>query len=149
MVEPVVAVVMEVHEPDAGRDKENGENPIVPAEVLMVNDVEDNPSPPPHEYYAQNDVEAIHHLLEQSLESSAHRRRSVTLQLTDQSVVSHPFYRFCFDLSNALARHTEFAPDLFERVRDAVIEPEAHAEDLLLARRKVVDDGDYLLAEHP
>ena len=45
VVEAVVAVVVQVHEPDADRDQTNGEENVISAEPAVVNDIEDDPGP--------------------------------------------------------------------------------------------------------
>src|SRR5580693_7057296 len=42
--------------------------------------------------------------------------------------------RLGFDLANALPRHREVLADLFERMLAAVLQTEAHLDDLLFAR---------------
>src|SRR5512133_1812535 len=49
--------------------------------------------------------------------------------------------RLRLDLADALARHLEVLPDLLERVVALLADAEAHAEDLLLARR---EGGEHL-----
>src|SRR5262252_5408367 len=47
--------------------------------------------------------------------------------------------RLCLDLADALARHAEDLADLLEGMIAGAADPEAHAQDALLARRQPVE----------
>src|SRR5208282_4095614 len=51
------------------------------------------------------------------------------------------------DLADALARHREMLADLFERMLAAVLQAEAHLNDLLLARAQRLEHLRGLLAQ--
>src|SRR5919201_657161 len=55
--------------------------------------------------------------------------------------------RFRFDLADALARHVELAPDLFERARASVLEAEAQLQHATLAEREALEHALDLLLE--
>src|SRR5690606_18161715 len=55
--------------------------------------------------------------------------------------------RLRLDLADALARDLEVLTDLFERVVALLADAEAHAEDLLLARRQRLEHAPRLLLE--
>src|SRR5271156_1704684 len=55
--------------------------------------------------------------------------------------------RLRFDLADALARHFEVLADFLERVVALLADTEAHAEDLLLARRERLQHLPRLLGE--
>ena len=55
---------------------------------------------------------------------------------------------FAFDLTNALARNAELSADFLKRMRMAVLEPEAQADDLALSFRKSVEHLAQLLLKH-
>ena len=57
------------------------------------------------------------------------------------------FKRFRFNLADALAGHTEFAPHFFKCVINAVHKAVAHFKNLALLRREVAEDGPYLCRE--
>src|SRR5207253_800430 len=53
----------------------------------------------------------------------------------------------CFDLADALASDGEVLSDFFERVLAAVLQAEAHLDDLLLARAERLQDLSGLFAK--
>ena len=55
--------------------------------------------------------------------------------------------RLGFDLPDALAGHGEVLADFFQRVLAAILQPEAHLDDLLFARAERLEDLGCLLAQ--
>src|SRR4029079_6237363 len=69
------------------------------------------------------------------------------LQLLRARRVAQLAERLRLDLADALPRDLEVLADLFERVVRLLADAEAHAEDLLLARRQGLQDLTRLLGE--
>ena len=67
------------------------------------------------------------------LSYKATRLLQVFVQFFRVFVLSQLGQRFCFNLANTFAGNSKFLPDFFKRVAFAVIEPEAHFDNLLFA----------------
>jgi len=68
-------------------------------------------------------------------------------QLLSTAGMAQLAQRLRFDLADTLARDLEIATDLFEGVVALLADAEAHAQDLLLARRQRLEHATRLLLE--
>src|SRR4029079_19104609 len=68
-------------------------------------------------------------------------------QVTRRGQMAELPQRLRLDLPDALARHVEARPDLFERMVGTLADPEAQAEDLLLARGERRQHAPGLIAQ--
>src|SRR5579883_1260622 len=62
--------------------------------------------------------------------------------------VAELLQRLRLDLADALARHAEMPPHLFQRLLAAILQPKAHHQDFALARGEVVQRVVDLLAQN-
>src|SRR5690606_8247922 len=64
-------------------------------------------------------------------------------------VMSDLLYSLRFDLPDSLTSHSEFFPNLFKRMIDAVFEAVAQRQDLAFLRREVFKNLTDLVGEDP
>ncbi len=64
----------------------------------------------------------------------------ISFEFMRLGMLANALKRLRFDLSDAFAGHAEFFSDLFQCVRNTIVEPETHFQNFLLPGRQVNHD---------